>query len=85
MGKLTISTGPFSIAMLDYQRVYYGIFISILSPDFWLNHLKGELVHHVGHDISHSTRLELLNIPSRQKVLGVQLIQEKIMEKLDQV
>ena len=26
-------------------------------------------MHHVGHDISHSTRLELLNIPSRQQVL----------------
>ena len=31
MGKLTISTGPFSIAMLNYQRVHVEICLNMLN------------------------------------------------------
>ena len=44
-GKLTISTGPFSIAMLNYQRVLFGI-LGIESERYDDN--KQEYWDHVG-------------------------------------
>ena len=37
MGKSTISTGPFSIAMLNYQRVYSGILRYTFFGEIWRN------------------------------------------------